>query len=257
MGEQRKQAYIGLIEQLLGCPQREEALLQAHGSLVDAGLLAVMGQYADWLESQGNGNAGWLRQFASQLAQTLGIEKATLQGTDAARQFLLETLQLIEEKHFDPQQIYPLWAQQQAQFNPELLVVLPTAAAQVFEGDAERRAFMAAVLITFGNLINQFPLGERWLNLELGNRRLPASADGDDAGCHLPVEWATTMNESGARLQGPHPRRPCRQYRTGDRPPTSQALTVRTQETPCPFEWADTMNNLALAYKDRIQRRPR
>ena len=44
MDERRMQAYVGLIEQLLGCPQGEEAaLLQAHGELVDAGLVKVMG----------------------------------------------------------------------------------------------------------------------------------------------------------------------------------------------------------------------
>ena len=48
MDEQRMQAYVGLLEQLLGCPQGEEcALLQANAGLVDVGLLTVMGQYAN------------------------------------------------------------------------------------------------------------------------------------------------------------------------------------------------------------------
>jgi hypothetical protein len=65
MDEQRLQAYVGLIEQLLGCPQGQEAaLLQANAELVDADLLAVMQQYATDLESQGDGNAWWLRGLA-------------------------------------------------------------------------------------------------------------------------------------------------------------------------------------------------
>ena len=65
MNEQRLQAYVTLIDQLLSCDNGEElALLQRHAELVDAGLLAVIAQMADFLEQQGNPNAGWLRQFA-------------------------------------------------------------------------------------------------------------------------------------------------------------------------------------------------
>ena len=169
MDEQRFQAYVALIEQLLNCPQGQEGeLLQTHSDLLDAGLLAVMGQYADWLESQGSGNAQWLRGFAARLAETIGLQQAAPQGTGAARQFLLETLQLVWDKQGNPQQIYPVWAQQQTRFNVELLAVLPSVAAQLLQGEAERRAFIASVLGEFGNLMQQFPLGIRWLNLELG-----------------------------------------------------------------------------------------
>ena len=52
MDEQRFQAYVALIEQLLNCPQGQEGeLLQAHSDLLDAVPLAVMGQYAAYLES--------------------------------------------------------------------------------------------------------------------------------------------------------------------------------------------------------------
>ncbi|NJR67844.1 MAG: hypothetical protein HC771_03625 [Synechococcales cyanobacterium CRU_2_2] len=206
MGEERGQGYARLIKQLLGCAQgEEEALLEANGELVDAGLVAVMGQYADWMESQGNGNAAWLRQFAGQVAQALGLETATSQGTDVARQFWLETLQLIVEKQFDPQQIYPVWAQQQAQFNPELLAVLPTVAAQVLVGDAEQRTFAASVFGEFGNLIQQFPLGNRMLNLEMSiaayEQALTVMTQ-----TAMPIEWAhTTMNLATAysnRIKG-------------------------------------------------------
>jgi hypothetical protein len=58
MDQQRFQAYVQLIEQLRTCPQGQEGeMLQANAALVDAGLVDAMGQYADWLESQGNNNA--------------------------------------------------------------------------------------------------------------------------------------------------------------------------------------------------------
>jgi hypothetical protein len=100
MDEQRMQAYMELIEQLLGCSQVEEgALLQANAELVDAELVAVMGQVADMLGSQGNGNAGWLRQFAAQLAQTLGLVEGSPSSSSSedAAAFALEIVQLIAQ----------------------------------------------------------------------------------------------------------------------------------------------------------------
>jgi hypothetical protein len=69
VGEQRFQAYVSLIEQLMSCPQgHEEELLRVNVSLVDAGLVAVMGQYARYLENQRDGTAEWLRNFAIKMA---------------------------------------------------------------------------------------------------------------------------------------------------------------------------------------------
>jgi len=82
MNEQLLQAYVGLIEQLLSCPQgQEEELLQVNRELVDAGLLDVMEQVAAHLEKQGSSNAQWLRGFAAQVAQALGLGTADC-GTD-------------------------------------------------------------------------------------------------------------------------------------------------------------------------------
>ncbi|PZV13490.1 MAG: hypothetical protein DCF21_14085 [Leptolyngbya sp.] len=70
MDEQRMQAYVTLIEQLLNCPQgQERELLQAHLDLLDAGLLEAMEQVAAYLESQGSSNVQRLRGFAAQLAE--------------------------------------------------------------------------------------------------------------------------------------------------------------------------------------------
>lgn len=152
MDEQRVQAYLALIEQLLGCPQGQEgALLQAQAELVNAGLLAVMAQVAEQMESQGEGNAGWLRGFGARLAQALGrggaAETAGVVGTEDVAQFLLETLQLVAESQGNPQQIYPVWAQQQARFNAELLALLPVVVGQLFEGDRENRTVVAKELV--------------------------------------------------------------------------------------------------------------
>nr|WP_290225481.1 CHAT domain-containing protein [Trichocoleus desertorum] len=251
MDEQRLQAYVALIKQLLEYPQGEEAtLLQAHSDLLDEGLLATMEQVATHLESEGRGNAQWLRGLAAQLAEAMGLQQVTPQGADAARQFLLETLQLIWDKRGNPQQIYPLWTQQQTGFNAELLAVLPSVAAQLLQENTEQRTFIAAILGEFGNLIQQFPLGARWLNLELGiaTYQQVLQMITHEA---MPIDWAAAMNNLATAY--------CDRIR-GDRAQNlelsiavhQQVLQVRTREA-MPIDWATSMHNLATAYYFRIR----
>jgi CHAT domain-containing protein len=255
MDEQRIQAYVDLIEQLLGCPQGEEvAVLQAHAGLVDAGLVEVMEQYAAHLESQGNSNAGWLRGFAAQLAQALGTSTvpAPIGASDrqAAAQFLAETLQLVEESNGDAQQIYPMWAEQQAQLNEALLEILPQFGTHLLEQNPEHQSFFAYVLVIFGILIQQFPLGTRWLNLELGIAAYEQALTVRTQ-ANLPIEWAEITNNLAAayadRIKGDRTKSIEEETMFYE-----QALTVRTQAN-LPIEWATTTMNLALAYSDRIK----
>jgi hypothetical protein len=55
MNEQRAQAYVNLIEQLLACADGEELnILQANQELIDPEFLQVMENYATLLEQRGN-----------------------------------------------------------------------------------------------------------------------------------------------------------------------------------------------------------
>ena len=55
MNEQRAQAYVNLIEQLLICADGEEPnILQANQELIDPEFLQVMENYATLLEQRGN-----------------------------------------------------------------------------------------------------------------------------------------------------------------------------------------------------------
>ena len=76
MDEQRTQAYINLIEQLLTCADGEEPnILQANQALIDPEFLQVMEYLATGLEQQGNNNdAVWLRNMAQQLGQYLNLQ---------------------------------------------------------------------------------------------------------------------------------------------------------------------------------------
>ena len=122
-----------------------------------------------------------------------GLRTAAPIGAEDARQFLLETLQLVAEKQGNSQQIYPVWAQQQVRFNEELLAAMPTVIAQLFQQNVEQQTSIAADLVNLGNLINQFPLGTRWLNLELGIAAYEQALTVRTQSA-LPVEWAQTTN---------------------------------------------------------------
>ena len=243
----RVQAYMRLIEQLLGCSQGQEGdVLQTNMDLVDAGLVDVMGEYAAYLEDQGNNNARWLRRFARKLVFRITAQEET---KDIAR-FFLETLQLVAENNSNPQRVYPVWAKQQVRFNAEFLEVMPTVTANLFSGDVEQRTVVAATLVDCGNLINQFPLGSRWLNLELGIAFYELALQVRTRTA-FPKEWAGTQNNLALAYshrirgeRGENLEQAIASYKL--------ALEVSTR-TAFPEQWATTQNNLAIAYNQRIR----
>jgi hypothetical protein len=82
MNEQRAQAYVNLIQQLLTCADDEELnnILQANQELIDPQFLQEMENYATGLEQQGNNNpAAWLRDIAQQLGQYLNPQAGTIE----------------------------------------------------------------------------------------------------------------------------------------------------------------------------------
>ena len=81
MNEQRAQAYVNLIEQLLACTDGEEPnILQANQELIDPEFLQVMEYIATGLEEQGNNNpAAWLRNMAQQLRQFLNPQARNIE----------------------------------------------------------------------------------------------------------------------------------------------------------------------------------
>jgi CHAT domain-containing protein len=254
MDEQRIQAYVNLIEQLLDCTSGEElaAVLQQYSELVDAELLVVMQQYATHLDNQGNGNAAqWLLGMAEQLAESMGITNAGVKKSqEDLEQFLRAVLQLVVDSRGDAQQVYPFLAQHQDSLNEQLLQTLPEVVASLLRDESVQQNLVAYVLVIFGNWIAQFPLGQRWLNLELALAAYKCALEVYTREA-LPQQWAMTQynlaNAYSDRIRGERADNLELAIAAYQR-----ALEVYTRDT-FPQQWAMTQNNLALAYSDRIR----
>ncbi|MEB3278849.1 MAG: CHAT domain-containing protein [Lyngbya sp.] len=250
MDENRVQAYVKLIEALLNCDSGEETeILQANCELVDGGLVDVMQQVAEQMAAEGYSNASWLRNMASELAQMLGIRTSTT--PQEYLQFLMEVLQATAKSQGDKKVVYPLLQANLDKLDDGLTQILQAWATQTLSKvEPQQAQSIAAVLVTFGNLIAQFPLGNKASNIEKAIA-LYENVLGVYTRDAFPVEWATTHNNLAAaynnRIRGEKAENlewAIELYQ--------EALQVRTREA-FPVEWATTHNNLAAAYSNRIR----
>ena len=151
MNEQRAQAYVNLIEQLLACANGEELnnILQANQEFIDPDFLQVMENYATWLEQQGNNNpVAWLRDIAQEFWQDLNQGFLLL---EYYRTFLLEILQAVHESNSDPTVVDPILQNHQHLLNDTFAQLLQEYTRNVFfqgktKGKAEEMAGIAGVI---------------------------------------------------------------------------------------------------------------
>jgi len=216
MDEQRVQAYVALIKQLLNRPSEAVEILQANRELLDRGFLEVAWLYAD----------------------------------QVALQFLMEILQMVAESGSNREQVYPFFATHQQRLDLGLLQALPFGFNWLIdEKRSDEQQFIAATFGEFATLIAQFPLGQRWLNLELAilayiqALRVFTHAD-------FPKRWASVQNDLASayyhRIRGNRAENLELSIQAYE-----QALQVRTRND-LPVQWAATQNNLANTYCDRI-----
>jgi CHAT domain-containing protein len=251
MDEQRLEAYINLIEQLLNCPNGEESeILNDNSELVDAGLLEVMTLRAEQLEANDNQNhADFLRLLGSQPVEVLAIF-ANPQFQDYL-QFLAEVLQATNESEDNPQVVYPLLAANQDKLDDNFIAALQNwAKATLPKVEPSQARSIAIDIGKFGNLIQQFPLGNKAANMEISLACYEIMLTIFTRHSHAEA-WAQTQNNLGTayinRIQGD----------TADNIEKAiasfqYALEVRTKDA-FPNDWAMTQNNLGAAYRNRIQ----
>jgi CHAT domain-containing protein len=248
--EQRIKKYLNLIQMMLSCPDTQQAeVLATQSDLLDAGLIEMMGQYADFMESRGDRNAALLRQILIQLGQKIGLPLAVqIQNSTEAESFAEEAMQLIMQTQGDRVQVYDFLQVNVRQLDEALLLALPKIFYSL--GQKYDSSLAATTFARFGNLINQFRLGRRKLNLEIGIvcYELALQVRTCEA---LPVQWAMTLNNLAnaytIRIQGD--RADNLEHAIAS---YQQVLTVYTKDA-FPVDWAMTQNNLATAYDKRIR----
>ncbi|MEB3178657.1 MAG: hypothetical protein VKL59_06475, partial [Nostocaceae cyanobacterium] len=270
MNEQRQEAYVNLIQSLLNCPSGEKAeILRANAELVDAGLVEMMLAVADVASREGDENvASWLVNLARELAKVLNLTAEEPhpspllggEGTDSPVdeeglgerfRFLMEVLQAIIDSRGNPDVIYPLLAANTDKLDDIFAEILQLWGTETLaQEEPDRATYIAAVIVEFSNLIQQFPLGSKASNMEIAiaGYEVAATVFTETA---FPQQWAMTQNNLGIAYSD---------RIKGDKADNiesaiaayKESLKIRT-ETAFPQDWAMTQNNLGTAYSHRIK----
>ncbi|NET06010.1 MAG: CHAT domain-containing protein [Symploca sp. SIO2B6] len=266
MDEERLQAYLNLIQELLSCPSGEESeVVNAHQDLLDGGLVQMMQQMAELLAEDGDKDtAEFLTNIARQLAEALELSSSTPTSSpppnpDSQLTFLKEVflatceevLLPTSESDGNAEVVYPLLKANLDKLDDNLALLLQDwGTATLEEVEPELAESIAGAIVHFGNLIAQFPLGSRATNLEIAitGYKVASTIFTPEA---FPSDWASTQNSLGIaysdRIRG----------EKADNLEMSiafyqAALQVYTREA-FPSDWAMTQNNLGLAYSNRIR----
>ncbi|MEH1919838.1 MAG: hypothetical protein V7L07_01945, partial [Nostoc sp.] len=253
MNEQRQQAYFNLIQNLFNCRSDDEVreILAANQNLIDAGLVQKMLEMASNLLRQGElDQANRLMNIAG---QQLGVS-SKLSSTATEQEyldFLEQVLKVIADSKGNAQVVYPLLATNTDKLDGVLAEILRRWGTNTLgEAEADEAEELAAVIVGFSNLIQQFPLGSKASNMEIAitGYEVALTVRTREA---LPQQWAMTQNNLAAAYSN---------RIKGDKADNIEnaiaaltaALGVYTREA-LPFEWATTQNNLAAAYSYRIK----
>ncbi|MBD2384062.1 CHAT domain-containing protein [Cylindrospermum sp. FACHB-282] len=252
MNEQRQQAYLQLIDELLSCPNGEEpGILQAHQDLLDADFLQTVEAVAEYFAQQGNeNNAGWLRNLATQLRGALNLNMSIL-DLEAYGQFLLEVLQATADSKGDAQVVYPLLAANTDKLNDTFAKLLHRWATNKFaEAEPDTAASIAGLIVNSSNLIQQFPLGNTSRNMEIAITGYEIA---------LTIVTRTVFRQAWARIQNDLGKAYSERIKGNTAENIEQAiayyiaaLEVRTR-IDFSQDWARTQHNLGNAYSKRIK----
>src|SRR4028118_1962386 len=195
MDEQRLTAYLELIQALLEWPSGEEDdILNANLELVDGNFVQVMAAVAANMAAEGNSNAAaWLQNLVAHLANYV----SSTATPDEYLSFLMEVLQATSDSGEDPQVVYRILQQNFDKLDLNFARILQAWATFTFtEVTSKEAAAIAADIVSFGNLINQFPLGRRAWNLEIGIACYSAASQVYTRE-NYPKNWATVQNNLG------------------------------------------------------------
>jgi CHAT domain-containing protein len=290
MNEQRLQAYLNLIEDILSASSEVELalvqinkellesnfnqvmervvnqasartfeILASNHDLIDPGLIMAMKMSAMYQAQEGYlGKSEFLNMLADFLASKLGLLPSTpslVPKPDLQLNFLLQVLQATSENYNNLQVVYSLLQANLDKLDDNFATVLQKwATATLDEVEAEEAKYIATSILLFGNLIQEFPLGNQAINIEIAiiSFKLFAKVITRQL---IPLAWAESQyNLGNAYLKRIN----------GDKADNVEvaikyylaSLEVRTLDGTyknMAQQWADTQNNLGNAYLARIR----
>ena len=249
MDEERIPSYLYLIEELLRCsPGREEAVLSDRADLLDADLLKMMKQRA--VVEKDPETVKRLNVLAKLLFEKLnppsrGDREGFMNKDKLNSQFLMEILQAIAENQGNPQVVYAILQRNLAKLDDNLAAWLPTwATARLYEFG------FAGSLVSFSNLIAQFPLGNKASNMEIAIAgyetilKVLNRQNDPEIWAKIQNNWANAYSDRVKGDKAENLERAIAAYQ--------KVLSVYTKEA-FPADWANTQNNLGTAYWKRIK----
>lgn len=259
MDEQRREAYLRLINVLLNCQSGEEQQLILNGNrdLVDAGLVQTMVQVAEELRHRGNQNtANFLMNFAYWLAGVLELSSSAptftlVSHSGSQLDFLLQILQAVDQSSVNYQVIYSLLQTNLDKLDDNFAQLLQDWATDTLSrAEPEQAQSLARIIGDFSTLIQQFPLGNQARNLEIAltGYNIVATVFTREA---FPQYWVMLQNEIGVAYSNRILGNRAENLEVSIRSYLA-ALEVGSRAV-FPELWATIQNNLGTAYLDRIQ----
>ena len=247
MDEQRIQAYLQLIYSLLNCADGQQIeLLQANVGLLDSALLEVMELVAAELAEKGNQNAAdWLFNFASQLAEVLGISSSSTTREEYVS-FIQELLIAADESNGNPEEVDQVLQRHLNKLDTHFAHILQEVATDLISQHPEGAESILALIESISFHILTFPLGNANLEIFIAGYAFIRQ------NCEENTEkWARMQINLGNAYSN---------RIKGDKADNlelaiaacNQALLVFTPEA-FPKDWAITQINLGVAYYDRIK----
>ncbi|MBD2179995.1 tetratricopeptide repeat protein [Planktothrix sp. FACHB-1355] len=255
MDDDRIQAYLNLIQQLLHCPSGEEPqILQANSELLDLKFLEVCEVVAAQFAESGDENtADFLRSLIGHLEEFLvGDEEEEGEDLEDERMleygdFILELLQAIEQNN-DGEVIYPILAERQHLLDdrfPEILQRV-TGNLLIQHPNSVQRVLYYVESLSFHIL--DLPLGDRANNIEIAI-----------AGYQIVLSHRPPGSEKWARTQH-HIAHAYRHRIAGEKADNlEKAIAIHTSAFQIdiregfPEDWANAQHHLAIAYLFRIE----
>ena len=244
-------SYLKLIDVLLNNPREQEInILNANSKLVNQEFISCLMSVGERLRKSGElARAERLINLAQKLLQ---LEKTNTSNTQRQEyfEFLMTLLQQISNK-VEPGKIYTFLRQNPGKLDRHSTSILKYWANEtIVSVNSQQQRAIANDLVNFGNLIVNYPAGDKANNVELAIVAYEAALQAYKP-INFPKDWAMIQSNLGNayrdRVSGSRRENIERAIAT-----YNLALEVITKEK-YPYIWGNIQRNLGIAHTYRIE----